>query len=65
MIELRGGGVAGRCARCACLPHDDLTAHNTFDEPDVLRPRDEQPDLSSGILRIPAASVTSLSCRVR
>jgi alpha-N-arabinofuranosidase len=45
------------------LSHDDLTAHNTFDEPDVLRPRSE-PSISTGeILRLPPASVTVIRAR--
>ena len=36
-VDLRGGSVRS-LAGASVLRHDELTAHNTFDEPDALRP---------------------------
>jgi alpha-L-arabinofuranosidase len=58
-------GASPRVAQAAVLSHEDLAAHNTFDEPDNLRPREEEiavpgddwvytcPPASVNVLRIP------------
>ncbi len=64
-IDLRGLQVGG--GELAVLTHDDLAAHNTFDEPDMLRPQVTQIDSPGEEFRrsFPAASVTRFLLRLR
>jgi alpha-N-arabinofuranosidase len=55
-LELRGGGSMSE-AQVHVLTHEDLAAHNTFEEPDVVRPRAQQVDVTHRVLRVPPASV--------
>jgi alpha-N-arabinofuranosidase len=56
-VELRGGKFS-TSATLSLLSHEDLTAHNTFDEPDVVRPRREDSVLAERTLRLPPASLS-------
>jgi alpha-L-arabinofuranosidase len=60
VISVRGGQV--RDARATVLSSTDLRAHNSFDHPDALSPREEAVAVRSGGLRytFAAASVTRL-----
>jgi alpha-N-arabinofuranosidase len=60
-IRLRGS-VARGDADLAVLTHDDLTAHNTFDHPDVLRPTSRRVEWAGEALALalPATSVNVL-----
>jgi alpha-N-arabinofuranosidase len=59
-IELRG--VAARGATIEQLRHDELTAHNTFDDPDAVLPteHDAEPIGPTWAYRFPPASVSVL-----
>jgi len=61
-IELRGAGEA-KSASVSVLTHDDIHAHNTFDEPDTVAPVDETLSVNGKVFHhiFPAASVTALS----
>ena len=60
-FELRGGGRTID-AEVRVLTHEDLTAHNTFDDPTVLRPRDG--GLDREVLRLPPASIAVVRTNV-
>jgi alpha-N-arabinofuranosidase len=61
-LDLRGGGgELLQDASVHVLTHEDLTAHNAFDEPDALRPRRDDALLTERVLRLPPASVTVLT----
>src|SRR5437764_13284779 len=70
-IELRGGSWSDAIEKSA-LTHEDITAHNTFDQPDAVMPRhltaesravgDPQAKLNAVL---PPASVTVLRSRIR
>lgn len=56
-VDLAGRTVSG--ATMTNLNADDITAHNTFDEPDTVRPTTTAVE-DFGLIRLPAASVTLL-----
>lgn len=61
-IAVRGGSIAG--ARAVTIAAADIHAHNTFDHPDTVKPRqDAVPAARGGSLtyRFPPASVTRLT----
>ena len=60
-LDLRGGGDSSGEATVHVLAHDDLAAHNTFDEPEALHPRREDALRSGTSLRLPPASVTVIT----
>jgi alpha-N-arabinofuranosidase len=63
-LDLRGGGSGGGSlddASIQVLAHEDLTAHNTLDEPDIVRPRRDVAPGSSATVRLPPASVAVLT----
>lgn len=64
-INLRGGPGALSSVAVRVLTHEDITAHNTFDDPEALLPKAGEV-ASGGDLRIelPAASVTVLQARL-
>ena len=45
------------------LTHEDLTAHNTFEEPDTLGPRRDDALCAGTALRLPPASVAVVTWR--
>jgi len=62
-IVVRGGQV--REASAATLTHDELTAHNTFDEPNALAPRNERLTIDGEWRHtFPPASVTVIVAEV-
>jgi alpha-N-arabinofuranosidase len=60
-IVLRGGEA--KSASSSVLAHDDIHAHNTFESPDAVSPKEESLSISGADLHhtFPAASVTALS----
>jgi len=64
-VELRGaGGDVEADARV--LTHDDITAHNTFDDPAVVEPAAQPVRLGSASpVGLKPASVSVLRCRLR
>ena len=61
-----GGASAPRAATVRVLTHDDLTAHNKFDEPETLVPRERAIDVSGEWVYIcPPASVSVIQTRLR
>jgi alpha-N-arabinofuranosidase len=59
-IVVRGARASGAKARV--LAALDVHAHNTFENPRALEPRDEQVTITAGVVsfRFPPASVTRL-----
>jgi alpha-N-arabinofuranosidase len=59
-IAIRGGAV--RSARATVLTSSDLRAHNSFEQPNALAPREATVTAAAGSLRhtFPAASITRL-----
>jgi alpha-N-arabinofuranosidase len=58
-------GASPREVRASILAHDDLAAHNTFDEPETLRPRGVE--LTPGaewVYECPPASVNVLQLKI-
>ncbi|MGH7213819.1 MAG: alpha-N-arabinofuranosidase [Tepidisphaeraceae bacterium] len=64
-IAFRAGTPNGE-AKVTTLVADDITAHNTFDEPDAVRPTHSTITTSSQTLRhtFPPASVTTIRARM-
>jgi len=65
-IAVRGAEPTG--VRVSTLAAADIHAHNAFDQPDAVRPRDEPAGtLRGGVLtqRLPAASVTRIAMELR
>lgn len=60
-IMLRGGEA--KSASVSVLTHDDIHAHNTFELPEAVSPKEESLSISGADLHhtFPAASVTALS----
>jgi alpha-N-arabinofuranosidase len=63
-VRLRGGSAAE--VRQTVLTHEKLNAHNTFAEPDVVKPRPATAEARGSEVRIvlPPASVTRLDVRL-
>ena len=60
-VDLRLKGTKGTCVAHRVLTDTNLAAHNTFERPDAIKPRDEQ--VTSGDLRrvLPPASVNVIT----
>jgi len=61
------GGASVREARAEVLAHDDVHAHNTFDDPEVVTPRTMDLGQASGdafTVTLPPASVTRLTLKL-
>jgi alpha-N-arabinofuranosidase len=61
-IAVRGASIAG--ARAVTIAADDIHAHNTFDKPDTVKPRQDSVAAARGAsltYRFPPASVTRLT----
>lgn len=64
VIEIRGGPALSR-TEATQLTHDEVTAHNTFESPDELRPSRFEVDKGSPWCQtFPPASVTVLRCAI-
>ena len=63
-LSLLGGSAAGR-AVIRLLADADLTAHNSFEEPDRIRCAEESFDRLPETLRLPRGSVAAVSVPVR
>lgn len=64
-LHLRGGEPAAGEWTLRTLRHDDVTAHNTFDDPRVITPGEMKQLPSGSPIVLPPASVTVARCRVR
>ena len=60
-IDVRGRSL-GEC-EVRTIAHEDITAHNTFDEPDVVQPTRSRVTLTEGRQSLPPASVSLLHFR--
>jgi alpha-N-arabinofuranosidase len=61
-IEIRGGSATA--VRATTIAATDIHTHNTFENPDAVRPKEEQPPAARGsalAYRFPPASVTRLT----
>jgi alpha-N-arabinofuranosidase len=63
-IAVRGGSI--RSARATVLTSTDLRAHNSFDQPNALAPKEGPVTVASGGVRctVPAASITRIDLTV-
>jgi len=64
-VDIRLGNEPVAGVEVDVLTHDELNAHNTFDEPDVVRPRGPRAAVNNGIYECPPASVNVLRLPVR
>ena len=64
-VSIRIVDASPRVAQVAVLAHADLAAHNSFDDPDNLRPRDEEIAVAGNdwVYTCPPASVNVLQVR--
>jgi alpha-L-arabinofuranosidase len=62
-VEVEVHGVVARDATVTTLSHEDITAHNTFDEPEVVRPKLPR-SATLPTLTLPPASVSRLQLRL-
>jgi alpha-N-arabinofuranosidase len=61
-IAVRGASIAG--VRATTIAASDIHAHNTFDQPDAVRPREDRTEPARGgtvVYTFPSASVTRLT----
>lgn len=62
-IEALGGKFAGK-ATVTTMSADDLTAHNTFEEPEKVKPITKEIDDFDGTLKIPHGAIVTLSAKL-
>jgi alpha-L-arabinofuranosidase len=66
-ITLNGPGTLAKSAQLITLSHDDPTAENTLDEPDLIVPRETRCEIPGSDFRqtLPANSFTILRLGIR
>ena len=67
MIRLNGSGTLAKAAQVITISHDDPSAENTLDEPDLILPREAVCDIpgSEFLQTVPANSLTVLRLGIR
>ncbi|MEI7947414.1 MAG: alpha-L-arabinofuranosidase C-terminal domain-containing protein [bacterium] len=67
MIRLNGSGTLAKAAQVITISHDDPSAENTLDEPDLILPREAVCDISGSefLQTLPANSLTVLRLGIR
>jgi alpha-N-arabinofuranosidase len=63
-VELRFRGTDLSDVSATLLTHDDLLAHNTFDDPAIVKPAPADDVMRHGLVRLPPASVCTVKSRL-